>query len=99
MLEACASLLLPTILAKAFQKTDSKRCAGLTAFILTCQYDFVNACVLVTLHFRYQRSAALGDTLAQKKINDFGLVDVPALIKSRVMRGVKNFAQRHDKTF
>jgi hypothetical protein len=35
--------------------------------------------------------------LAKRKIGDFGLVDVPALIKSRVIHGVKNFAHIEDK--
>jgi hypothetical protein len=49
------------------------------------------------LDFRYQRSAALGDRLAKSKIGNFGLLDVPALIKSRVMHGVKNYAQRKER--
>ena len=36
-------------------------------------------------------------SLAKRKIGDFGLVDVPALIKSRVIHGVKNFVHRRDK--
>ena len=34
--------------------------------------------------------------MAKKKIGDFGLLDVPALIKSRVIHGVKNFVHRRD---
>jgi hypothetical protein len=57
----------------------------------------VHTCVVFSPGSRYQRSAALGDSLAKRKIGDFGLVDVPALIKSRVIHGVKNFVHRRDK--
>jgi hypothetical protein len=55
-------------------------------------------CVSPSLLFRYQRSAALGNKLAKSKIGEFGLLDVPALIKSRAMHGVNNFVRRHAKT-
>jgi TPR repeat protein len=44
---------------------------------------------------RYQRSAALGDTLAKRKISEFGILDGPALLKSRIMHGIKNFSRRN----
>lgn len=44
--------------------------------------------------YRYQRSAALGDTLAKRKISEFGVLDGPALLKSRIMHGIKSFNGR-----
>jgi len=43
-----------------------------------------------------QRSAALGNNLAKSKIGEFGLLDVPALIKSRAMHGINNFVRRQE---
>jgi hypothetical protein len=67
-------------------------------YVDTCRHLFVNFCVSPSLLFRYQRSAALGNTLAKSKIGEFGLLDVPALIKSRAMHGIKNFVRRQEKT-
>lgn len=65
-----------------------------------CIYPGVqaNTCKFNLAVCRYQRSAALGDSLAKKKIGEFGLLDVPALIKSRAMHSVKNFARRRDNS-
>jgi hypothetical protein len=39
----------------------------------------------------------LGDSLAKKKIGEFGLLDVPALVKSRVMHSLGNLDRRRSK--
>jgi hypothetical protein len=67
-------------------------------FIVLPLLDDVEMPILRSPVVRYQRSAALGDRLAKKKIGEFGLLDVPALIRSRVMHGIKNFAQKVDRS-